>query len=205
MLEIVFKKLLSQYTASKRLINDCWTEIVQHYTEPTRHYHNLQHLENLLAELTAVQPEIHQWDGILFTLFYHDLIYQTVGNKNEERSAAVAVQRLAGLNVPADIIARCKMQILATKSHERTPDSDTNYFLDADLAILGSPWPVYSAYYQSIRKEYARLPDIVYRPGRKKVIQRFLAMDRIFKTGFFYDKCETRARYNLQKELAALN
>ena len=95
-------------------------------------------------------------------------------------------------------------QVLATKKHAACDDTDTNYFTDADLSVLGQGWYVYSNYYRQVRKEYALYPDIIYIPGRKKVLQHFLQMERIFKTDHFFNKFELQARENIQKELEAL-
>jgi len=42
-------------------------------------------------------------------------------------------------------------------------------------------------------------PDLVYNPGRKKVLNHFLAMDSIFKTDYFYNKFDRQAKENLRK------
>lgn len=44
----------------------------------------------------------------------------------------------------------------------------------------------------------------MYVPGRKKVLNYFLAMPRIFKTNHFYEKYEEAARKNLEDELERL-
>jgi len=69
---------------------------------------------------------------------------------------------------------------------------------------LGQPSDVYEQYCGQIRKEYSIYPDIVYKPGRKKVLIHFLNMEKIFKTSFFYDKYELQARANLESELKRL-
>src|SRR5690606_36924476 len=137
------------------------------------------------------------WETILFTLYYHDIIYNPLKSDNEEKSAALAEKRMKQISVSFDTINQCKKQILATKGHNKSIDSDTNYFTDADLSILGQPWETYSIYYKNIRKEYSIYPDFVYNTGRKKVIRHFLAMERIFKTDFFFNKFETQAKRNL--------
>ena len=93
---------------------------------------------------------------------------------------------------------------MATKKHAVSDNSDTNYFTDADLSVLGQPWEIYSTYYKQVRKEYSLFPELIYVPGRKKVLQQFLQMERIFKTDFFYTKFELQAKENLKKELALL-
>jgi predicted metal-dependent HD superfamily phosphohydrolase len=96
------------------------------------------------------------------------------------------------------------MQILATKGHTVSTDNDTNLFTDADLSILGESWELYQEYFQKIRKEYAIYPDAVYNPGRTKVLNHFLSMERIFKTDIFHEKFELNAKNNLTRELVHL-
>ena len=123
---------------------------------------------------------------------------------NEEQSAQLAETRMMQMSVPNQLIENCKSQILATKKHLSNSDNDTNYFMDADLSVLGEDWKTYSEYYKNIRKEYSVYPKLVYNPGRKKVLKCFLEMERIFKTDYFFIKFEQQAKYNLQKELELL-
>ncbi|MES2140211.1 MAG: hypothetical protein V4511_10940 [Bacteroidota bacterium] len=195
---------MTNYTDNGRLTNELWTEIEKNYSSKKRHYHTLQHLDNLLAQLTEVKGEIQNWETILFTLYYHDIIYNSLKSDNEEQSAELAEKRMKQISVSNDTIELCKKQILATKSHIKSTDSNTNYFTDPDLSVLGQPWETYSMYYKNVRKEYSIYPDLVYNPGRKKVLNHFLTMDRIFKTDFFYNKFEIQAKQNLQKEIELL-
>ena len=203
-LKEIFSNLLINYTTNSSLINELWDEVEKNYSGKKRHYHTLQHLENLLITLTEVKSEIQHWESILFTLFYHDIIYTALKSDNEENSALLAEKRIQQLSVSNDIIERCKNQILATKSHSKSTDSDTNYFTDADLSVLGQPWEIYSLYYKNVRKEYAIYPDFIYNTGRKKVIQHFLSMNSIYKTDYFYNQFEKVAKENLMKELSSL-
>jgi predicted metal-dependent HD superfamily phosphohydrolase len=203
-LKEIFSNLLINYTTNSSLINELWDEVEKNYSGKKRHYHTLKHLENLLITLTEVKSEIQNWESILFTLFYHDIIYTALKSDNEENSALLAEKRMQQLSVSNDIIERCKNQILATKSHSKSTDSDTNYFTDADLSVLGQPWEIYSLYYKNVRKEYAIYPDFIYNTGRKKVIQHFLSMNSIYKTDYFYNQFEKVAKENLMKELSYL-
>jgi predicted metal-dependent HD superfamily phosphohydrolase len=201
MLKEAFIELLTNYTDNNVLANELWNEIAKNYSSNKRYYHTLKHLENLLTQLTEVKAEIQNWDTILFTLYYHDIIYNSLKSDNEEKSAELAEKRMKQISVPDNSLELCKKQILATKSHIKSNDSDTNYFTDADLSVLGHPWETYSEYYKNVRKEYSIYPDFVYNPGRKKVLNHFLIMDRIFKTEFFHSKFEIQAKQNLQKEI----
>lgn len=204
MLKETFIGLLKNFTDNDRLTEELWTEIEKNYSGKKRYYHTLQHLDNLLAQLTEVKGEIQNWETILFTLYYHDIIYNSLKSDNEEKSAELAEKRMKQISVSDDAAEHCKKQILATKSHIKSTDSDTNYFTDADLSILGQTWETYSFYYKNVRKEYSIYPDLVYNPGRKKVLNHFLTMDRIFKTDFYYNKFEIQAKQNLQKEIELL-
>lgn len=204
MLKETFIELLTNYTDNESLKNELWTEIDKNYSSKKRHYHTLEHLNNLLYQLTAVKSEIKNWETILFTLFYHDIIYNSLKSDNEEKSAELAEKRMKQIPVSKDKIELCKKQILATKSHIKSTDSDTNYFTDADLSVLGQNWETYLLYCKNVRKEYSIYPTLVYNPGRKKVLNHFLSMDRIFKTDFFYNKFELQAKQNLQQEIESL-
>lgn len=205
MLKETFIGLLKNYTDNDRLTNQLWTEIEKNYSGKKRYYHTLQHLDNLLAQLTEVKGEIQNWETILFTLYYHDIIYNSLKSDNEEKSAELAEERMKQISVSNDTIEFCKNQILATKSHIKSADSDTNYFTDADLSVLGQSWETYTLYYKNVRKEYSIYPDFVYNPGRKKVLNHFLAMDRIYKTDFFYKKFERVSRENILNEIKYLS
>jgi predicted metal-dependent HD superfamily phosphohydrolase len=86
------------------------------------------------------------------------------------------------------------------KKHAISNNADTNLFTDADLSVLGESRDQYEKYCFQVRREYAIYPDIVYKPGRKKVISHFLQMERIFKTTAFSDRYEKQARENLHWE-----
>lgn len=203
-LKQTFIRLLANFTDNDSLKMELWTEIEKNYSDKKRHYHTLEHLDNLLIRLMDVKDEIQDWDALLFTLYYHDIIYDALKSDNEEKSAELAEKRMKQMAVPVEKITLCKEQILATKSHLKSADSDTNYFTDADLSVLGQSWENYSLYAENVRKEYSIYPDIVYIPGRKKVLTHFLSMESIFKTDFFYRKFEWQAKQNMQKEMELL-
>jgi predicted metal-dependent HD superfamily phosphohydrolase len=204
MVEQTFLNLVNKYTTGERRANELWAEITKAYTHKKRHYHTLTHLENMIEELDQYRPRITDWDTTLFAVFYHDIVYNVLKQNNEEKSAMLAVNRMTSLAVPAEKIEKCKAMILATKAHQITNNPDTDLFTDADLAILGQPWNTYENYTRQIRAEYAIYPDIMYKPGRKKVLAHFLAMKRIYKTEQFYAQFERAARENMERELIIL-
>ncbi len=200
MLKETLLHLLKKYTDDLRLADELWNEVKQQYSGANRHYHTLAHLENVLQQLLAVKELLQDWDCILFGLYYHDIIYNPLLSNNEAQSADFAQKRMQRMAVDSDTIARCKKHIVATQSHQFSAHSDTNFFTDADLSILGQSWEEYSLYSQNVRKEYAIYPDMIYKPGRKKVLNHFLTIDRIYKTDFFYGQFESQAKQNISRE-----
>ena len=163
MLQTVFSDLISHYSDDVDLRNQLWKEIKTAYQEKGRYYHTLDHLNHLYQHISEMQAHVQDWHAILFTLFYHDFIYNPTRSDNESKSATWAAERMYQLRLPLKVIEACRAQILATKTHELSADEDTNYFTDADLSILGQDPKSYTRYYQNVRKEYSIYPDLLYR------------------------------------------
>jgi len=199
-----FETLCLNFTKDKVLIEKFWIEIENNYSGKSRYYHNLQHLENMFEEIDAVRNQIEKFDNISFSIFYHDVIYDATSKLNEEKSADVAKERLEVLALNNEDLQQVYEQILATKSHQKSENKDTNFLLDADLSVLGKSNEVYSEYTKQIRKEYSIYPDFLYKSGRKKVLQHFLGLESIYKTEFFRNKYENQARENIEFELKNL-
>jgi predicted metal-dependent HD superfamily phosphohydrolase len=167
MFESEFKKELFRIKKDPSLVAGFWAEIFTHYSEQHRYYHTLDHLDNLASALMELQNEIDDWQTMVFSIAYHDIIYDPLKQDNEEKSAELAFERLTGLNLPETQKAKCRDQILATKSHSIAANKDTNYFTDADLCILGSDPMTYKAYSIAIRNEYSVYPRYTI-PGAKR-------------------------------------
>ena len=204
MLKTIFTELVKKYTADDSISKHLWNEIVINYCDAGRYYHNLNHLEAIIRELSDVKDNIPHWDTAMFSVFYHDIVYNALRSDNEAQSADKAQLRLHDIGFPKDQTTQCVLQILATKGHNPGDDATTQLFIDADLAILGKPTQAYTEYSENLRKEFFIYTDKEYKAGRKKILKHFLAMDRIFKTEHFYNKYEKQARKNIERELSLL-
>ncbi|MDF2933367.1 MAG: hypothetical protein K0R36_2698 [Chryseobacterium sp.] len=193
-----------QFSDDFILIENLWTEIEKKYSEKSRHYHNLKHLENMFSELELVKDRILHFSNISFAVYYHDIIYDATSKLNEEKSTEFAESRLEKLGLNKNDIEEISELILATKLHQKSPNNDINYLLDVDLSVLGKDSETYLDYTQNIRREYSIYPDFLYKPGRKKVLQHFLELESIFKTEYFKGKYEIQARKNIALEIVIL-
>ncbi|MHC2991642.1 hypothetical protein OB13_08605 [Pontibacter sp. HJ8] len=199
----VWEALCFRYTADAALVAQLWEELEKAYTAKGRYYHTLDHLAYMLELATRYKPDSEQLDLLLFALFYHDVVYSPTRSDNEEKSADLAEKQLSKLELPAAAITFIKDMILATKAHQQHSDTTINFLLDLDLAILGADPQRYDAYSRAVRKEYGIYPDLMYKPGRRKVLQHFLAQPSVYKTPIFQQAFEAQARQNLERELVS--
>ncbi|QCK17079.1 HD domain-containing protein [Mangrovivirga cuniculi] len=198
-----FLKLIGEYSANPDYNMNCWKEIEKNYTSGSRYYHTLEHLSNMINEMENVESEIQNKDALLFSIYYHDIIYKATKGNNEHQSALLFKRRVSKTSFPH--IAECIAQIEATKEHKLSSDKDTNILLDLDLSILGASPEEYKRYCQNVRKEYWIYPNFIYKKGRKKALKHILELDPIYKTEYFKDKYEARAKENLKDELSQLS
>jgi predicted metal-dependent HD superfamily phosphohydrolase len=205
MFDAEFLKTIGPLSSNPELPLQLWKELKSFYSREDRHYHNINHLDHLLTELLAVKDEIEDWPVLMLSVAYHDSIYNTLKQDNEEKSAKYALDKIGQLHLSQEQVLVCKEQILATKSHQLSENNDTNFFIDADLSILGAPFDIYHKYTDAIRKEYNFYPDFLYKPGRKKVLRHFLDMKKIYKTDIFLEKYEEAARRNMEAELSVIS
>jgi predicted metal-dependent HD superfamily phosphohydrolase len=185
--------------------------LIAAYTRPDRHYHNLAHLHHVLAVIDRfnVKVSLHSErlqdpSSVILAAWFHDFVYDPQAADNEIQSARAAKELLINLVKPLEI-DRIEQLILATQGHRIDPnDADLCIFLDADLAILGTDPSRYAAYRKSIRGEYNWVDDATYRTGRSRVLASFLERDRLYYTDLLFGELESRARLNLQQEIALL-
>ena len=174
------------------------------YEAPGRHYHTLAHIENLLDRVAGTT--LHDPEVVQLAVWFHDAVYNALKQDNEARSAAVALDFLRHSTLSPERQQRVAFLIGRTHDHTQPqPPADTDllYFLDADLSILGAPAAAYWAYARQVRREYRLVPDLLYRPGRRKVLANLLAAPVLFHTPALRAELDAPARRNLQAELAA--
>lgn len=203
MIKEIFVNLLRKYSDDESFISECWEEIYISYSADNRHYHNLEHLENMLMEMDRIKPQIKNPETLVFSIFYHDIIYIPGKSNNEYLSAVRFKERISETSFPN--LMECVAQIEATKEHIFSTDNDTNILLDLDLSILGKRPGEYKKYSENIRKEFSIYPDSIYRNGRRKVLNHLLKLDPIYKTEFFKKEFENQAKENIKQELKELD
>jgi predicted metal-dependent HD superfamily phosphohydrolase len=179
-------------------------ELVSLYSQPHRHYHNLHHIAECIAEFDSARHLASRPVAVELAIWFHDAIYDTRALDNEERSAELARQRIAEAGGSADLCKAVAVLVLATKSHDPSPHPDAPLLVDVDLSILGQPMERFQEYEAQIRREYDWVPEETFAAKRAEILERFLARERIYTTDPFFAKYEQRARANLLNSVRRL-
>jgi predicted metal-dependent HD superfamily phosphohydrolase len=207
------RSISSPDSFQRQEIDRIFNLLIAAYTQPDRHYHNLEHIYHVLTILDRFNSEhlppserLLDPSSVILAAWFHDFVYDPQAADNEAQSAKAATELLSNLGIISIDLDRIERLILATKGHQIDPtDADLCIFLDADLAILGSDSMRYCAYRRSIRCEYDWVDDTTYRTGRSRVLVSFLQRERLYYTDLLFSELEAIARVNLQQEIALLN
>ena len=182
-----------------------FADLQARHREPQRHYHTLRHLEECFAALDAVRPDIADAAAVELALWFHDAVYDVHRHDNEARSADLAATVLRDAGLPEAFAAKVTALILATRDHAAAGlDTDAAALLDADLAILGAAPARFDDYERQIRAEYAHVPDAVFVPARRRILDEFLRRPDLFATPGFRARFGRQARVNLEAALERL-
>lgn len=181
-----------------------FTDLISRYAEPHRYYHTRQHLEECFEKWSELRGQAHHPAEVEMALWYHDAVYDTHSDTNEQNSAELAGNTALSLGVDAASVQRIHDLILDTRHATIPVDQDARLIVDTDLAILGAEPARFVEYEGQIRSEYAWVTYKIYRERRADVLQGFLARPYIFSTDLFRRRYELRARANIRSALEAL-
>ena len=195
-------------TISSEQILTPWRRLVSRYSEAHRHYHTLTHLERMFADFDIVMNQLYSPSLVALAIFYHDIIYDPKQSDNEAHSAEFMQTELRFYLQPKQI-AQIKSLIMMTASHKLVEiggirESDSAYFLDLDLSILGSTWDEYQQYAKAVRLEYRHVAEDDYQQGRVSILQSLLAHNRLYLSDDYFERLESVARDNIYHELELL-
>ena len=181
-----------------------YQDLVSRYSEPQRHYHNLRHIGECLAEFDLARHLAKNSVAVELAVWFHDAVYDPHATDNEERSAELAKQSITQAGGEAELSRAVAALVLATKAHDQALHPDAPVLVDVDLSILGQPKERFQEYETQIRREYEWVPVTTFAAKRAEILERFLARESIYTTEYFFAKYEQRARQNLQDSMRGL-
>jgi predicted metal-dependent HD superfamily phosphohydrolase len=204
-LDAQWRRLLLPFRAPEPAVTAALADLAARYSEPSRHYHNLTHLQEMLGVISSLAGADPAAPVVRLAAWFHDAVYDSRAKDNEERSADLAEAVLTRLGLPASLVANVERLVLLTKTHSaEADDREGQVLLDADLAILGAEEDRYDDYAHAIRREYAWVAEDAYREGRRRVLDGFLKRPRIYFAEALFRSHEGWARRNLRRELDLL-
>lgn len=164
--------------------------LVNAYSEEHRHYHNLEHVSEVLNELENCS------NALYLAAWFHDAVYDPKKKDNEEKSAELARKWCLSFGYVPEFGEKVSELIFATK-HDKEPETEEGKLLaDADLSIFAKDERI-NEYEGGIRKEYLFYTDEAYYPVRIWVLERFISKEHLFRTELFRSRYEAKARKNL--------
>jgi predicted metal-dependent HD superfamily phosphohydrolase len=174
------------------------------YAEPARAYHTTEHILDCLAQFDLAEGEAERPTEVEAALWFHDAVYLPDRTDNEERSADLARGSLSQAGAPLEATSRVAELVLATRHVLAPTEADARLVCDIDLSILGRSPDVFDEFERRIRKEYAWVPDPLFRTRRAAILESFLRRDSVYQTDFFRERYETGARSNLARAIKSL-
>jgi predicted metal-dependent HD superfamily phosphohydrolase len=175
------------------------------WAEPHRGYHDLAHLDEVLARIDLLEAEAEQPDVVRLAAWFHDAVYDPTAGDNEERSAELARKVLGRLDLPGDVSDEVARLVRLTTTHDvEDGDRDGAVLCDADLGVLASGALRYTSYVEGVRREYAHVDDESFALGRSAVLSTLLDRPALFHTAYGRREWEAAARANVTAELTRL-
>ena len=178
-------------------------DLLDRWGEEHRKYHGRTHLLAVLEALDLLADPAAPPRTVLLAAWFHDAVYRGIAGQDEEESARLAEDRLAGAGLPAAEVDEVARLVRLTADHRPEPEDDAGALLsDADLSVLGGDPTAYARYRAAVREDFAHIGDSDFAAGRAAVVRQLLQLDPLVHTGRGRELWQAAAYRNLQGELA---
>lgn len=180
------------------------------YSEGHRYYHDWVHISACLDELQKTRFSALHPAAVEMAVWFHDVVYIPGAPDNEILSAQIARNAAESMGLPSATVLEVADLILATRyqNDKDTPEElcpqDRALIRDIDLSILGKSREEFDSYEEAIRREYSDVPERERWQRRISILQRLLALPRIYQTEQFQKRYERQARQNLSHSVSRL-
>ncbi len=142
------------------------------WNESHRHYHNLNHLNDLIDQINENKSKYSEkeYEKLMLTALFHDCVYDPTSSENEEKSADFFENCCLDKN--SDVL-EVKQMILDTKTHQSTTNLSES-FNHYDMNIVERDFDQLLEWENGIREEYSVYPKETYKEGRVKFLESLL-------------------------------
>lgn len=161
--------------------------ILSKYDEPNRHYHNREHITNMLDGLSdIIGMDDSRFKHLRVAILYHDIIYDSKSSTNEIDSIEYMYSNYDGVcdkEYIAILIEFTKYNLSVTDFVSRYdlfkyPNlrEDLIIFTRLDFGILLHEDGEFQEHEEKIRKEYSHIPDDIFIIGRENVLKKIISI-----------------------------
>lgn len=144
--------------------------ILSMWNESHRHFHNLSHLDDLIAQIESysknndISNEL--FEQLIIVALFHDIVYDSTRNDNEEKSAEFFYKCCESKDHRIDEI---RDAILDTKTH-KSNSKLSELFNSFDMNIIERDFDSLLEWENGIYQEYKHYGDANYKKGRLKFL-----------------------------------
>jgi len=147
------------------------------WTDSKRHYHNINHLIDILTYIEKNRNKIESYNDyicLLLASFMHDVYYVPSDKFNEDK----CIDLLKRNYISSDItILKRSIELIETTKYRKIPtNKTTKLFWLADNSILLSDLNNLKKYENNIRKEFSFVNDRIYKEKRIEFLKSNLGM-----------------------------
>jgi len=168
-----FDKTLNLYIDEKAI-----KELPLRWSEYHRHYHNVNHLLDILQEIehNIWFKELNVLDkhALLLAAFFHDIIYKPLEKDNEDKSIKYFINHYKSNN--RELRDKVCELIETTKYRKRPIAHLSEIFWEADNAQFKKSFDTYVKVERNIRKEFNEVPREKYKNGRLEFLQSCIGL-----------------------------
>ena len=143
------------------------------WNESHRHYHNLNHLNDLIEQINENKSKYSEkeYEKLMLTALFHDCVYYPTSSTNEEDSAKFLIE--CAVDKSNSDILEVKQMVLDTKTHKSTtPLSES--FNKFDMSIVERDFSELLEWENGIHEEFSVYPKEEYKEGRVKFLESLL-------------------------------
>ena len=135
-------------------IDITYDEVIKRYSESHRHFHTVEHLNDVLKQILKQRNQFQTSDlvSLIIAAVFHDIVYDPQRRDNEEKSVEV-LKSYERFPISDFRLENAKKIILATKTHDKIHELIYN-FNKIDCSILDRSYDDLLVWEEQISKEY---------------------------------------------------
>jgi predicted metal-dependent HD superfamily phosphohydrolase len=183
------------------------------YGHSSRKYHTFAHLEHCYQEYDNYLYDVRKQRSLAVDLSIpcHDLIYDPFSTTNEDDSRNLIKYIFKVFGVSETLIKQVDGIIWVTSTYaddypicSDTLSLDQQLMHDLDLSGFGLSWREFWKQSELVNQEFSMVPSDEFRTKRLAFLRKLSQRDYLFRTDYFREKYETRAKENINKYIEEL-